>query len=372
MIHLHKLLEHKKDVTKLLPDGELKDRVSLCGLLHERVTLTSLDYHKQINEENIINETGDTSHDFDDIEFISHDFLCDFRFCPVCNAYKSQHLQKQIYKQLKAIIDKEHKHIFFMTLTVPNCSVDDIAITLDKFQTAYKTFRRHPQIAQFKSFVRTLEITFNDKNESHPHYHIIFLADKYYFSKKNKNYIYLANGDLKQLWASHFLKDKENHINVDFRKATKREGFKDEISSVISELAKYMTKSADLKNLTEDDFVKVIAQLHGKRNISTSKDISLKKLKFSKARETLYKEQRELKQYARVDKVKKPAREYLKSDYGCFPVSSSHEKHILNIYENAEGVKAKYKSYDNYAYTCAEMILLKYPKLNRLIKSRKK
>ena len=353
-LNLDKLLVYKNDILKLIDfDENLHSRVSLCGLLHEQLTFRTTD--------------GDINS-----SFLTHDFLCDFKFCPVCNAYKSSFYKKQIYDQVKKIMDNEEKHLFFMTLTVPNCQISDLSITLDKFQEAYKGFRRNPQISQFKSYVRTLEITFNEKKEAHPHYHILFLADKYYFSKKNKNYIDLAKGDLKKLWASHFLKDKNSHINVDFRKAVKRDGYKDSLSSTIQELAKYMTKSADFSNLNSDNFQKVVAQTFNKRNISASRDITLKKIKFSKTKERLFKGEIELNEYIRTDIPIKSFKEYLKRDYGSIAVSRKDQEGYFNFYENSEAVKNKYKSYNlNYAYQSElETILAKNPKLKKLIKSR--
>lgn len=374
-INLSKLLEYKNDVLKLIDfDENLHDRVSLCGLLHEVVRYDKFDF----SDDRIIGETP---------EFMTyHDYLCDFKFCPVCNAYKSDSYAKSIYKQVKNIVDKEGKHLFFMTLTVPNCEIDNIASTLDEMQEAYKTFRRHPKIAQFKSYIRTLEITFNEKKEAHPHYHILLLADKYYFSKTNKNYLdvtEIGGHQLKKLWASHFLKDKHKEISVDFKKAYKKEGYKDEISSVAQELAKYMTKSADLKNLDSYDFQTVVNQTRNRRNITTSRDIKLAEIKLSQHKYDLYTGRKDFREFTRYDKLHDSSKELLSKgfnkniDFIGVSASTDDQTQIFNIFDNADQIRNKFKIYKsldchNGYHSEAEVILAKNPKLKKLIKSRKK
>jgi len=377
-INLSKLLEHKNDVLKLIDfDKNLHDRVSLCGLLHEKVGYHVDDY--------IHTPDGPIDNDYTEY-FIYHDYLCDFKFCPVCNAYKSDRYAKSIYKQVKNIVDKQGKHLFFMTLTVPNCQIKDLEVTIDEMQKAYKSFRRHPKISQFKSYIRTLEITFNDKKEAHPHYHILLLADKYYFSKTNENYLdatEIGGHQLKKIWASHFLKDKHKHIDADFKKCYKKDGYKDEISSAAQELAKYITKSADLKNLNSNDFELVVKQTRNRRTITTSRDIKLAEIKFSQHKYDIYRGKKSFNGFTRYDRLhdksKKLFSKYAKSnvDFIGISVNNDEQANMFNIFENSDQIRNKYKTYkslhsDDSYHSEAEVILARNPKLKKLIKSRKK
>jgi len=349
-IDIYKLLEYKKAVVnKITFDDVLRDKVELCGNFFNELKIESL--------------SNDEKLDY----LIKHDYLCRFKFCPVCNAYRGRAYQEQMYKGIKKIVDTQGKHLFFITLTVQNCKIEELSDTLDRMGNAYKTFKRNPQIAQFKSYVRTTEITFNGKEEAHPHYHIIFLADKYYFSKRNIHYLHANHHQLKQLWALHYMKDKNVSVNCDFRQCYKKDGFKDIISSAVPELSKYITKSLDLNNLSTTSFKTLIEQTKGKRFISSSRDIKLSKDIFSDLKYQIYKGQKSVVSYSRCSELEEDLKKPLKSEN--FKASNKQFNYLKDTRE-AESLEKHYLDYYGYQSEL-DIKLAKYPSMKKFIYSKR-
>lgn len=100
---------------------------------------------------------------------------CNNRWCLVCNRIRTAKLINGYKETLSNLKNKR-----FVTLTVPNCSADDLPKTLDLM---YKTLReiskkltqqREPLIG-----IRKVEVTYNAMRDNfHPHFHFIISGKK--------------------------------------------------------------------------------------------------------------------------------------------------------------------------------------------------
>lgn len=117
---------------------------------------------------------------------------CKSRFCPNC---KQLDISKFIHK-FRSIIEDYQKdyYFYFLTLTIPSVSENDLEITLSKLNKAFAKFKElycYPKITvsgkkSKKAFqdrlidisggIRVLEITYNKINGYHPHYHIFIMT----------------------------------------------------------------------------------------------------------------------------------------------------------------------------------------------------
>ena len=130
-----------------------------------------------------------------------------------------------------------------LTLTVPNVRSEDLK---DKLKHMSSGFRRLFQRAEVKRAVRgwfrALEVTCNlERDDYHPHYHVLLAVSSKYF--KGKNYIKQARW--LELWQESMRDFSITQIDVRTVKPNpKREG-STSIESAAAEVGKYATKPND-------------------------------------------------------------------------------------------------------------------------------
>lgn len=202
--------------------------------------------------------------------------FCRVRLCPMCAWRRSL----KIFGQVSKIMDEiEDKYSFiFLTLTVPNCSGDDLSETIDKL---HKGFHRLFNYKRVKTaccgFFRALEVTRNKNPESksfgtyHPHFHIILAVHKRYFKSKE----YIVRDDWLQLWQRAMQDYSITQVDVrrvkpkDFGSGTDLiDGVK--LSAAVAEAAKYTVKSSDYifennNKLTDEIVCTLSAALYHRR-----------------------------------------------------------------------------------------------------------
>lgn len=95
---------------------------------------------------------------------------CGSRWCMVCNRIRTG----KYINTYAPILEKWNKS-YLVTLTVPNCTADELSNTIDLMN---KTVRRITDMFRKRKLtfraVRKLEVTYNDKrNNYHPHFHFV-------------------------------------------------------------------------------------------------------------------------------------------------------------------------------------------------------
>lgn len=199
-------------------------------------------------------------------------FMCDYRYCPLCNYYRICSVSPQMVKALEEQQDKGFK-ILFLTLTVPNCKYSVLRETISLMNKAYKRLTRLDFFKYVEAWIRTTEVTFNTKGEAHPHFHIALAVNENYFKKGS----YKTTREWSKIWSKAYKSDKQ--LIVDIRKAykSKKHSKRDlDIHSTVKELAKYCIKSTDLQRIkTSKNMGIIFNQLKGLRFIATSQNIKL-------------------------------------------------------------------------------------------------
>lgn len=188
--------------------------------------------------------------------------FCQVRLCPMCQWRKSL----KVFFQLSKVIDeveRRHKDLvpIFLTLTVRNCSADDLSGVLDNIFKGWYQFTKHRKTNRLaKGWFRALEITYNtDENTFHPHIHVLLLVEKKYFKSKD----YMHTTDWVQLWRTSAGLDYDPVCDVRKVKTSKGK------YKAIAEIAKYTLKDSEIltsdKQLT-DKLVDVLSSaLHRRR-----------------------------------------------------------------------------------------------------------
>jgi plasmid rolling circle replication initiator protein Rep len=123
-------------------------------------------------------------------------WFCRVRHCPVCQWRRSLMWQAKVYQALPRLLrDYPDTRFLFMTLTIRNCEVKDLRVTLDLMRRAWV---RLTQLRTFpaRGWVRAVEITRSERyRTAHPHYHCLLMVPPAYFQGD-----YLKQDQWAELW----------------------------------------------------------------------------------------------------------------------------------------------------------------------------
>lgn len=186
--------------------------------------------------------------------------FCGNRFCPHCNYNLSKKLGVELSIITKYIKEKFDYKFLFLTLTAPNVKASELSKELiDYYKCFEKLFKRKEIKKICKGYIRKFEITYNkNRDDYHPHYHILIAVDKSYFNSRN----YISRNRWLELWQ---LSKKDDSITqVDVRKLNDNDLFKS-----LLELSKYLSKDSDYL-FNQDVFEVFYKNLKGKRYIAYS------------------------------------------------------------------------------------------------------
>lgn len=195
--------------------------------------------------------------------------FCKVRLCPMCSWRRSLKVFGQVSKIMDYVEECHNYRYIFLTLTVKNCYGEDLKDTLDLMTSAFnKMNQRKPFKQAVKGYFRSLEVTYNKKDDTyHPHFHMILAVDNSYFTNTR---IYLSQKDWTNLWKSSLKVDYTPIVDV--RKLKKNKG------KEVAEVAKYTVKpddylikddKGDVKEDITDEVVKTLDKaLHRKRLIA--------------------------------------------------------------------------------------------------------
>jgi plasmid rolling circle replication initiator protein Rep len=193
--------------------------------------------------------------------------FCKCRICPICIARKSDIWQAKAFQNLPRLKrDQPNLRFLFLTLTIKNCSISNLSITIDKINAAWKrmTIKSVSNWADYSwpalGYVKSIEVTKgkNDNNSAHPHIHALLLVPENYFNKHN----YIQHHRWREIWQKSLMLNNDYlpFVNI---KAVAIDG---EFKSVL-ELLKYEIKISDL-NKDMQFTVKYLEQVKGHRFIS--------------------------------------------------------------------------------------------------------
>ena len=161
--------------------------------------------------------------------------FCRVRLCPMCIWRRSL----KIFSQVKSIMDElqeENRYEYvLLTLTVRNCSGNDLSKEFDRLFYAWNKFSKDKVFRRtVKGWYRGLEVTHNvEKNTYHPHFHCIFAVNKSYFSGRE----YVTQRKWTDIW--------KKALGVEYTPIVNVKKVKGVTAKAVAEVAKYTVKDGD-------------------------------------------------------------------------------------------------------------------------------
>lgn len=190
--------------------------------------------------------------------------FCRSRLCIMCQKRKSL----VIFHQLLAVL---HQHLkqyktdvpMLLTLTVPNVKESDLKDRLNLMQKAWhKMSNRMPFRKSVRGWFRALEVTYNaERNDYHPHFHVLLMVPGNYFRKKYG--LYIKRDDWLKMWQEAMAMSEITQVDI---RTVKKRSKKDAKASLCAEVGKYATKPQNyVKRLPDGSYEaksEVIQTLH--------------------------------------------------------------------------------------------------------------
>ncbi|MDT0736830.1 protein rep, partial [Staphylococcus chromogenes] len=124
---------------------------------------------------------------------------CKNRFCPMCAWRKARKDALGLSLMMQYVKRVEQKEFIFLTLTTPNVRANDLEDEIKKYNKSFKKmFERKKVKTLSKGYVRKLEITYNEQEDTYnPHFHVLIAVNKSYF-KDTK--VYVNQKEWLELW----------------------------------------------------------------------------------------------------------------------------------------------------------------------------
>ena len=194
-------------------------------------------------------------------------YTCKDRFCPFCNWRRQLKYSKLVYEYLDELQNQKNLRYIFLTLTVPNCHIDDLRATIEHMN---KSFQRFHQTKRFKNsilgYLRVLEYTVEKKRKDyiHPHFHILLAVEPRYFVDER----YINQKEFLQMWRDATRNQNITQVNIKKIKPKKNSNLT-ALQSAVFEVAKYSVKHTDLVKKSDYVFTKILNQTRNMRFFST-------------------------------------------------------------------------------------------------------
>lgn len=167
--------------------------------------------------------------------------FCRVRLCPMCSWRRSLKTHAHMTKILAAA--SEDLRYIMITLTLRNCSGEDLSRTLDKLIGGFKNLTKRKRIkSAWRGWYRGVEVTHNLVDDTfHPHIHALVAVKSSYYTSKD----YIKQADLAQIWRECCGLDYDPIVDI-------RKCYGQTVHAV-SEVAKYTTKSSDIISFDDWD-----------------------------------------------------------------------------------------------------------------------
>lgn len=287
--------------------------------------------------------------------------LCKDKFCSNCKKVKQSARMSRYIPEL----EKHKGNLYHLTLTVPNCSGENLKVTYKIMAKAFRQLIRYIRGTDkvkginfnsfsYKGAVRSLEVTFKG-NEYHPHFHVGIILDSNVLGKKSIENTYSYDyrkgvPELKRLFSKEeILIQKIWFLLINGRKVTVnniwrlKEGYSCTMDKFkendFAELFKYITKEKDEEGnlLTYDNFKTLYKALYRLKQIQgygclfqITDDIDVEEY------ESLYKEFIEniRKKESPVEVLERPQELLLDNQYKLIS-RKSYFKYLRELYHNS-------------------------------------
>jgi plasmid rolling circle replication initiator protein Rep len=198
--------------------------------------------------------------------------FCRVRFCPVCQWRREMMWRARFFQAVPKIMnDHPNDRWICLTLTVKNCPIAELRVTLGQMNKAWVRLSQRKEFPAL-GFVKSVEVTrawdcydsskfvgthgktwvakwetehhkmlrLEATDEAHPHFHCLLFVRKSYFTEPK----YISQERWVELWKGALRVDYTP--NVDVRAVKRAYGKTNTIGHAILETLKYSVKEADL------------------------------------------------------------------------------------------------------------------------------
>ena len=183
---------------------------------------------------------------------LKHADFCRVRLCPICAWRRSLKTAAHVSK-IVAAAEPHQLEYLMVTLTLRNCSGEELGRTLDKLLDGYKKLVKRKRYQQaWVGWYRGVEVTHNfNAGTYHPHIHALVAVQRSYF----KGGAYIKQDVLTEDWAACCGLDYTPIVDI---RRVKRHGgaavaSRFDLMKAVNEVAKYTTKSGDIINFDDCD-----------------------------------------------------------------------------------------------------------------------
>ncbi|WP_447410541.1 protein rep [Clostridium perfringens] len=197
--------------------------------------------------------------------------FCKDRLCPMCTWRRSMKIFGQVSKVMdRALEDKDYRFLF-LTLTVKNCAGEELPNEIDRMFKSLELLLKRKEVKSIViGYFRGLEVTYNEECDTyHPHFHIILMVNKSYFTQSVQ---YISQKKWTELWKDCLKVDYTPIVNVKAFKAASKE----QTRKSICEVAKYTVKDNDYLfediEMTDNTVAILNNALKGRRLIAFGKE----------------------------------------------------------------------------------------------------
>lgn len=175
--------------------------------------------------------------------------FCKDRLCAMCAWRRSLKIFAQV-SQVMDVICNDYRFLF-VTLTVRNCSADELPATMNHLQQSFNRLMCDRAVKKsFRGYFKAYEITRRPGNtpdiEYHPHIHCIFAVSLRYFKGEN----YISYEKLRQLWQRCLQVSYPPQVDIRAIKPDTPGKFDNgeecSMANAVAEVAKYSVKSDQL------------------------------------------------------------------------------------------------------------------------------
>ena len=201
--------------------------------------------------------------------------FCRIRTCPVCQWRRTLVWVARLHQKAPIIFEEHPNHsMIFLTLTVKNCSVDELKNTIDWMNKAWLKLKKR-KVFPGIGWIKSVEVTKPNNSEAHPHFHCTILVYNSYFKYSD----YITQEQWTELWRKSLKVDYDPIVHVRKIKLNKKSQIRiekelgrdltetEKLLYSLRETVKYSVKESDLISNAEW-LGKLTKQLHKTKAIS--------------------------------------------------------------------------------------------------------
>ena len=190
--------------------------------------------------------------------------FCRVRYCPVCQWRRSLKWRAKFFEVLpKLLEDHPRVKFIFLTLTVKNCVLEELRLTINGMNKAWSKLIKRNQFPAL-GWIKSIEVTKSKDLTAHPHFHCLLAVPHNYFTGSR---LYISQSIWQELWRKSLKVNYDPIINI--KKVKSKVGQEEQLGLMIAvcETLKYSVKPNDLID-NSDWLVGLTEQMHNLRVVS--------------------------------------------------------------------------------------------------------